>query len=374
MNARGPRDRGWTRRSWLISLIAAPRVGAQKRRLWPAERFPYADPATEFLVERLTNPAHSSFLPPPHGRALARKGGFLLLASDRSGSFQLYRMDERTGECEQLTEASSLDPRAFTLTADDRGFCYFDGPTLYRASLRNLKARAIYRVPEGWRREPGFGLSPDGRHLAIVESRAGRWSLRMIRTSNGNALTLVERPAPMGDPAPGLREQQVLYLHEGSLWLASRRPQTHQPLPAPAGRVLQAFWSSDGLRVIYLHQPAERGKLSALREYELRTGVDRLVASTSQFASFAVNSDESVFLGASGSVASPYVLLLLRMTRRELTLCEHGAADAARVRPTFSADSRRIYFQSDREGKPALYRMNVERLVEPTDSSASDNP
>jgi oligogalacturonide lyase len=373
MHARGPRDRGWTRRSWLITLIAATRVGAQKRRLWPAERFTYADPATEFLLERLTNPAYASLLPPPHSRALAGKGGFLLFASDRSGSFQLYRMQERTGECEQLTEATSLDPRAFTLTADDRGFCYFDGPTLYRASLGSLKARAIYRVPEGWRRVPGFGLSPDGKYLAIVESRAGRWSLRLIRTGNGDATTLVERPAPIGDPAPGPREQ-VLYLHEGSLWLASRRLQTHQPLPAPAGRVLQACWSSDGRRVIYLHQPAEKGKLSALREYELRSGVDRLVAPTSQFASFGVNSDESVFLGASGSVASPYVLLLLRVTRRELTLCEHGAGDVTQVRPTFSADSRRIYFQSDRDGKPALYRMNVERLVEPTDSSASGSP
>jgi len=368
MNARGPRDRGWTRRSWLAWLIAGTRVAAQKRRLWPAERVAYADPATEFQVERLTDPSHSSFLAPPHARSLARKGGFLLVASDRAGTFQLFRLEERSGQSEQLTEAKALDPYAFTLTADDDAFCYFDGDTLYRASLGNLKAKAIYRVPEGWQREAGFGLSPDGKYIALVESRAGRWSLRLIRTSNGSAMTVLERAGPIRDPAPGPREQQILYLYEDSLWLAKRRGQSSERLQVPPGRVLQAYWSADGRRVLYLHQPAEKGKLSAIREYELSSNRDRLVATTSQFASFAANADESVFLGASASVASPYLLLLLRVTRRELTLCEHGARDARQVRPTFSADSRRIYFQSDREGKPALYRMNVERLVEPTDS------
>jgi len=75
-----------------------------------------------------------------------------------------------------------------------------------------------------------------------------------------------------------------------------------------------------------------------------------------------------VFVGASANVASPHLLLLLRTSGRELTLCEHAAADPATVQPRFSADSRRVHFQSDRDGKPAIYTMRVEGLVEPTDS------
>jgi oligogalacturonide lyase len=30
----------------------------------------------------------------------------------------------------------------------------------------------------------------------------------------------------------------------------------------------------------------------------------------------------------------------------------------------FSPDAQRIYFQSDRDGKPALYALHVEKLVE----------
>jgi oligogalacturonide lyase len=49
-------------------------------------------------------------------------------------------------------------------------------------------------------------------------------------------------------------------------------------------------------------------------------------------------------------------------------LCEHKASNPARVAPIFSPDSQRIFFQSDRHGKPAIYAMNVERLVSETDA------
>ena len=39
--------------------------------------------------------------------------------------------------------------------------------------------------------------------------------------------------------------------------------------------------------------------------------------------------------------------------------------------PVFSPDARRVYFQSDREGKPAIYSVNVEQLVEPIASQSS---
>jgi len=34
----------------------------------------------------------------------------------------------------------------------------------------------------------------------------------------------------------------------------------------------------------------------------------------------------------------------------------------------FSADSQRVYFQSDRHGKPAIYAIRVDRLVEKTET------
>jgi Tol biopolymer transport system component len=93
-----------------------------------------------------------------------------------------------------------------------------------------------------------------------------------------------------------------------------------------------------------------------------------VIAPTTQFATFSRNSDASVFVGASGSKASPHVLLLLRLTRREFTLAEHKASDPGMVAPVFSPTNERVYFTTDRDGKPCVYWMSVEKLVEKNDS------
>ena len=49
------------------------------------------------------------------------------------------------------------------------------------------------------------------------------------------------------------------------------------------------------------------------------------------------------------------------------TLAEHRASDPKMVAPVFSPNSQRVYFSSDQHGKPAIYTMSVERLVEETE-------
>jgi oligogalacturonide lyase len=59
--------------------------------------------------------------------------------------------------------------------------------------------------------------------------------------------------------------------------------------------------------------------------------------------------------------------------KRELTLCEHRASDPQQVTTLFSPNSQRIFFQSDRDGKMAIYSMAVDRLVEETETEADQN-
>jgi len=93
------------------------------------------------------------------------------------------------------------------------------------------------------------------------------------------------------------------------------------------------------------------------------------VAETSQFVRFRANADASVYVGASGSKASPYLLLLIRAAGRELTLAEHRASDASLVAPAFAPNSQFVIFVSDRHGKPAIYWIAVDKLVSETDGS-----
>jgi hypothetical protein len=106
-------------------------------------------------------------------------------------------------------------------------------------------------------------------------------------------------------------------------------------------------------------------KLTEIHRVALDGLKESCVAPTSAFASFSPNFDATVFVGASRSKAQPNVILLLRSAKRELTLCQHHATNAAAVTPVFSPDARRVYFQSDQEGTPAIYSVNVELLVEP---------
>ena len=359
----------WTRRGFLASLAA---VTEKKPRPLPAERVRYADPSTEFPVTRLTSPKHSSILAPSSHRVVSRRGAFLVFATDETGAHQLRQMSLNTGEARQLTEASALDPSSPALSQDDRSVLFFDGPALKQLALPTMREAELYRVPEGWSREGGFSVSPDGSRACLVETREGRWRLRVLslRSKTTEPATAVEASSTIGDPLPRPRHEDILYRGaDGVLLLWEAGVRQSRRLPLAPGRPGPALWSPDGESLVYLHFPAAGGGLNTIRESPASTDSERMLSPTSQYASFAPNANGSIFVGASASKASPYVLLLLRITRRELPLCEHRASDAAQVRPVFSPDSQRVFYQSDRDGKPAIYMGDVQRLVERTEDA-----
>lgn len=359
----------WTRRALLFSG-AASRVWAaqhEKHAVIPSGWRRYSDPATEFEVLRLTDPAHASFLPVYYGRCLSRHGTFLLYSTDSRGSLQAARMDLHTGESRQLTEAEKLDSSSPTLMPDERSFCYFDGGVLLRMAFSNLRQRSIYEVPEGWERSAGFGVSEGGAFAVIGESRGGRSRLRIIGLQKGAARTVMEAPWVLSDPQPRPRRAQVLYRQaDQALWLVNADGSQNRKLTLADGRIGPARWSPDGRTVLYLSIPDDPTRLHSIREHTPDQNSDKLVARTSQYAHFSCNGNTSVFVGASQNRAAPYILILLRITRREMALCEHRASDPGMVAPRFSSDSQHIFFESDRDGKPAIYRIHVEKLVEKT--------
>ena len=339
----------------------------QKGALLPSAWHRYSDPATEFEVLRLTDPAHSCWLPAYYSRVLARRGGFLLYSSDDSGAAQACHMDLHSHESRRLTEAAHLDPSSIAMLPDERSFCYWDGPALLHMMLGNLHARQIYELAEGWERCPGASVADDGAAL-IGESRAGASRLRVIGLQKGAARTVAEAPWILSHPQARPKRAQILYRQaDEALWLVNSNGAQNRKLPLADGRIGPARWSPDGRTVLYLSFPDDPKQLHAIRECSPDQNTDKLVARTSQFAHFGCNTNTSVFVGASENRAAPYILILLRLTRRELSLCEHRASNPAMVAPIFSADSQQIFFESDRDGKPAIYRIRVSQLVEETE-------
>src|SRR5947209_4913398 len=150
--------RSVSRRSLLLSAVAAARLIAaeQKGVALPSDAQKYPDPATEFDVYRLTRPDYSSTMTAYYNRGIARNSGWMLFCCDRTGTPQGFRIDLKTGETKQLTEAEGLDGSSLTLLPDNRSFCYFAARSLFMVNLANLRVRELYQVPEGWERCPGM--------------------------------------------------------------------------------------------------------------------------------------------------------------------------------------------------------------------------
>ena len=171
------------------------------------------------------------------------------------------------------------------------------------------------------------------------------------------------------------RRAQILYRTRGDspggqYWLVNSDGSGKRQLKTEPGQTRSALWIPSGRTFTYLHLPEDPTELISLREHSPDDGTDRVLAKTSQFISASPNADASVFTGASRSRANAYILILLRVARRELTLCEHRASDPTMVQPVFSPDSQSVLFVTDRHGKPAINHARVARFVEETTADA----
>lgn len=338
----------FTRRAFVGALSCGSALAAAAR----GEIVQYTDPVTENPVYRLTNPATASQLPRASNRFLF--GRFLLFSSDRTGKFAPYRLDLHNGELHQIAEPNRLDPISLCLDDSERTLFLIDDGLLTALSLSGKRPRTIAENVSSFSLGRGAGgpvyvqgaslKNPDGKVIASGVDRC-------CAISPDGSNVLFTRGT-----TDAARE----------LWCTSLAG-TSEPRCLAHAVIAEPFWCPSGQEVFFLQQSDRNGVArSELRQVAVSNAADALISDTSQFAAFAPNRDCSVFVGASRSKAQPDVVLLLRSLRRELILCEHHAHEARSVSPVFSPDSRRIYFQSDREGKPALYSVHVEALVEPT--------
>jgi len=363
-----------TRRVFLSLLPAAGfSSGAEKgpvarqASVVPSEIKRYLDPSTEFPVLRLTDPSHTSILPASYGRAVSRRGNWILYSSNRSGAFHVYRMDLKSGQSRQLTDLQELEPSSVTMTGDERSMFLMAARSVRQVNLASLRSREVYRIPAGFEQGSGFSVSEDGAYAAFVEKRAAAYRLRLLNVAGGAATTVVESPEAISDPVPRPKPAGILYrVASRELHVVNFDGAQNQRLRIAPGGLGPAVWSQDGRTVDYLNIPENRKQLNNIREFTPDSNEDRMIAGTSQFVQFGRNSDSSVFVGASGSKATPFVLLLVAAVKRELTMCEHKASDPRQVAPIFAPNSQRIFFQTDRHGKLAIYSMLVERFVEET--------
>ena len=315
------------------------------------------DPVTETTVVRLTALSSVSHLSVPQNRFISVRNRFLILSSNRTGKLAPYNLDLRSGVVRQLAEAERLDPSSLCLDVSERSLFFIDGNALIEVQLSSRRTKILAE------RVTAFSVNNLDSLIAIDEGKLRKLGGPVIAEGVDGFCLL----RPQGDACMFERRSDS---GDTEFWFVSlNRGETQRPMLLAKGDISFPFWTVDGESLLFLRR-VKQGDVS-LREIHqvLVSGCcEQRLSATSQFDAFAPNRDGSVFVGASRSKAQPNVVLLLKNPQRELTLCEHHAKSAASVRPVFSPDSRRVYFQSDREGQSAIYSVNVELLVEPTAS------
>jgi oligogalacturonide lyase len=347
--------------AWAQTKAAPPAAGSEWGR--------YQDPSTEFDVLRLTSPDYESRLVSSPARPIDKRSRTLLYATNRSGSWQPWTVDLSNGRPKPLATVEDFNPASLTLSADDRQAFFQSGQSLSAIALSTPAPKDLAELRQGFQLSGPLAPTEDGTSLFFTETNGSTSEIRRLRLPKGVPETVVEHPAGILDATPNPKRATILWrTPQGELWLSAFDGAGKRQVETAPGRVLQAHWSPDGQSILYLFESADSTQLNAIREQGLDSRADSLISKTSQFGAFQRNSNATVFLGASRGKASPNVLLLLRATRREFTLCEHKASVPAGLPLAFSPNSQRVVFQSDRHGKPCLYLMNVEKLIEKTDS------
>lgn len=361
-------ERRWlSRRGFLAAVPLSSALGFEKGKTYPLEGIRYADPATDFPVERFTDPAYSSYLPAPYARAIARKGAFFLFSCDRDGSLQAYRFELKGGEIKQLTQIDGLRHSTLSLFPDDKSFAFVAGRTVYISGIGTLRERELYKIPDDWEFGDGFSVSADGIYVSLVEKQGEKSRLRLIGAAKGTATTLVEHDGMLRHPIARPRRASVLYHRDDTLHLVNYDGTSDKRIAKSTTAPGSAIWAPDGRSILYL-QTQEKDNGVILHEIIPDSMQDRVITRTTSYGNFASNIDGSVLVAASKSVAQPHVMIMIRTVKRELIVCEHKASAPITVAPIFSPTSQRIYFQSDRQGKPAIYTMVLEKFIEKTES------
>lgn len=400
---------GSSRRTWLSGLMGgawiAPRLalaqGKGQRRRGAATTL--TDELTGREIERLSDPSVLHHLPHYHHRILSRSGNDMLVAAEFGGSRQIYGMRLPGGELRQITAGTGLEPYSPHMLARGRSCYLVQENELREVSLRNGSASRFYTAPEGWRLTGHLSASADDRFVVLVEMRSEDWRakpeeqfqtqplcrIRVVDTTQRSDWLAVEAQAWITHPQvrPGRRE--ILFTHEGPaskvkqrLWLAPfQNGQAKPVLPRTGDEQTGAErWTPSGREVSFVHYPDATGRGATLRRLDPESGQTRELARCTRFGWYGPNSDHSAIAGASRSLAGPNIYVLFPKLNREITISEHSASlepypvagtealdyHAAEPVTFFSPDSKWVYYVSDREGTPSLYRADVSEFVEPT--------
>lgn len=316
---------------------------------------------------------------------------YLVYSSNRSGAYQLYRVELRSGESRQITRCERLSNLSFSMHPDGRHVVYLDGARLCKTDVAGGGTTVIlglerefapprYKAPV--RFSAGRTFSPDGRYtaagcvdgagaagLALIDLHKGRVE-RTITVPNGTGGHMLVCPA---DPwlvtfvrTPDRQNDMTLPMEERArTMIADFRTGGIRPyLIMPYGwRATHEYWDSKGER-FYFHKKHVPNWVPTSICSMKRDGTDWQTHFTSETLRLghSMISHDGRFIVSDVQKPNDNPLILIDLASgTHKVLCwpdssvTAGHPRQAHVHPSISRSGKYVAYTSDRTGTPQVY-------------------
>lgn len=378
----------------LPMALAAASAASLKGRHYPAEAKTFTAPESGLEVIQLTT--HPADDCAPYFTSTSFVGDGLVIASRRTGDWNLFYVDLKTRELTQLTDGRGIAGQGATVCPATREVFYREGDKIKSVNLDTLEERTITSAPDGYNVGAALSVTDDGTMLAfsITEKiklttktdviysdmdehfRKHPWSAVMVGRSDGSDWHQVARQrnwishtmiSPTATGGGGI----VLYCHEGRwdqvpqrLWLVNADGTNNRklrPEELPALRIGHEFWLPDGMHVGY--QVQYPGKTKGIGIADVRNGIFKEYPADFTDTHVQRSRDGRWFVG-DGSAKEPYINLYELQDGRlhGRHLFRHDGSFAQQYwhpHPSFSPDDRFVLFTSNRAGNGDVYLIRL---------------
>jgi len=157
---------------------------------YKTEKDPLTGVPVTCLTDNMGNTIHPYFTQP----LFSADGSYLLVSSDRTGSWQLYSLELKSGKMLQLTDDANVSPQSASLDGINMIAYYWNGGILKSVELASLKTQELYCTPEGF--HPGaLCMTADGRYIDFSYSETLKLSSTTGKLYSEMSETLFRRPS-----------------------------------------------------------------------------------------------------------------------------------------------------------------------------------
>ncbi len=324
----------------------------------------------------------------------------IVFASKRSGVFQFYLLELRSGRLVQLTDGKGVDPNNACVDPAGRLF-YFSDTVLRAVKTDGTDDRELYRSPEGfWGSLPT--CTADGRYVAFAYRERLKQSTNTGKIYATMPESLFQRPrcvvmrvdtssgeavAAWGDAAwmshvliHPTQPNLILFCHEGGsnvkqrMWIVDADERPRQPRPLYVQR------SGENCTHEYFTRQGDVG-FQCYTSVERREGYNAFIRPDGTWIRqfllpgtaprhIQSNSDNSMLVGDCGyrnrreKDGSSWMSLMTHPNGRVEVrrLCRHGTSwktQYGHPHAVFSPDDRWVLFNSDDQGRNNVYMAEV---------------